>query len=69
MSEEKIVLTDEEKKVIEEIGDSVYTPDFVEHWVNRHDSIFANAVAALQSMGAEGFLKAVRGVIRARNKE
>lgn len=53
-------LTAEETKIIENLGDETYTPEFVEEWINRDDDVFINAPAALQSMGAKGFYAAVK---------
>lgn len=56
-------LTDEEKRVIEAMNHSLYTVEFVEEWINRHDGVFENAPAALQAMGAKGFYAAVRSIV------
>ena len=56
----KICLTAAEKKLVEELGDSTYTVDYLEAWINRNDSVEINAVAALSAMGAKGFYRAVR---------
>ena len=54
----KICLTAAEKKLVEELGDSTYTVDYLEAWINRNDSVEINAVAALSAMGAKGFYRA-----------
>ena len=53
-------LTAEETRIIENLGDETYTPEFVEEWINRGDDVFITAPAALQSMGAKGFYAAVQ---------
>lgn len=53
-------MTDKEKEIVKEIGDPLYTVEFLEEWINRNDSVFINAPAALQAMGAKGFYTAVK---------
>lgn len=57
---EEVRLTDREKEIIEKLNHSVYTVEYVEHWINRNDNVFINAAAALNAMGAKGFYTAVR---------
>ena len=51
----KICLTASEKKLVEELGDSTYTVDYLEAWINRNDNVEINAVAALSAMGQRDF--------------
>lgn len=60
-------MTEQEKKIIDELNHPLYTSEFVEEWANRNDNVFTNAPAALQAMGAKGFLTAVE--IMARQQE
>lgn len=62
----KIVLTRKERMCIEELGDSIYTPKFIEEFVNRDENVFNNAPVALQIMGCDGYLKAVRNMLKLR---
>lgn len=62
---EKITLTENQKAIVTRLGDTVYTPDYLEEWLNRSDSVYINAPAALSSMGANGFYKAVLAIERA----
>lgn len=57
---EKIIMTDREKKVVTELDHELYTVEYLEHWLNRNDSIALNPSAALQTMGAQGFYEAIR---------
>lgn len=59
---EKITLTENQKAIVTRLGDPVYTPDYLEEWLNRNDSVYINAPAALSSMGANGFYKAVLAI-------
>lgn len=63
----KVVLTKEEKEVITMLNDPLYTVEFIEEWVNRDDNVFTNAPAALQCMSANGFYRAVKGIVEQRN--
>lgn len=58
----RIVLTDAEKKLVTQLNHELYTVEFLENWINRDDNVFANAVAALQSMGAKGYYEAIRAM-------
>ena len=61
----KIQITKKQEIIIKELNDPLYTVDFLKEWVNRNDNVFANAPAALQAMGANGFFAAVRAIERA----
>lgn len=60
MSEKR--LTEQERAIVEKLGDTLYTPDFLQVWINRKDNVMINAPAALQAMGAHGFYQAVRRI-------
>lgn len=57
---ETIQLTDREKAIVTEMNHDLYTVEFLEHWLNRNDSVSLDAAAALQIMGANGFYEAVK---------
>ncbi len=61
-------LTKEEKELIERLNDPLYTAEYVEHWINKDDNVMANPIAAMQAMGAEGYHKAVKNMIAAKEK-
>lgn len=64
------IMTDREKEVVRELNHPLYTVDFLEEWKDRDDNVFANAPAALQAMGANGFYEAVkRMVVNQENKQ
>lgn len=58
-------MTETEKSVIRILGDTLYTVEFLEEWINRDDNVFINAPAALQSMGAKGYYLAVQRMLQA----
>ena len=60
----KKTLSEKEKEVIFNLGHSVYTPDFVEHWINRNDIVDINAPAALQAVAAKAYYQAVVRMIK-----
>lgn len=53
-------MTDREKAIVTELNHDLYTVEFLEHWLNRNDSVSLDAAAALQIMGANGFYEAVK---------
>lgn len=55
-----IKLTEQEKQIIDELNDKLYTVEFVEEWINRDDNVIINPFAALQAMGAKGYHQAVK---------
>lgn len=57
---EKIVLTDYEKELIEELAHPLYTVKYIESWINRQDKVDINAPAALIAMGVAGYYEAVK---------
>ena len=59
-------MTDREKEILRELNHPLYTVEFLEEWKDREDNVFANAPAALQAMGANGFYAAVRQMARIR---
>jgi hypothetical protein len=58
----KIVLSDAERAILEGLNHPVYDADFLEKWINRNDSLFINAPAALQACFAKGFYEAVKAL-------
>jgi len=52
-------LTEQQKEIINQLNVEPYTAEYVEEWINRKDSVFENAPAALTAMGAHGFYTAV----------
>lgn len=57
-------LTEDEKAVIQRLGDKLYTVDFVESWIDRpSENVFTNAIEALQQMAVEGFMAAVKRLV------
>jgi hypothetical protein len=57
-----VELTEKQKEIIKRLNHSLYTVEFLNEWLNRQDSVFINAPAALQCMGAKGFLSAVKAM-------
>ena len=57
-------MTEREREITRELNHPIYTVEFVEEWANRNDNVFVNAPAALQAMGAKGFLTAVEMMAR-----
>lgn len=58
-------LTDKEQQVIKRLDHNLYTVEFVAEWLDRKpENVFINAPAALQQMGVEGFMSAVRCLCR-----
>lgn len=55
-----IKLTEQEKQIIDELNDKLYTAEFVEEWINRDDNVIINPFAALQAMGAKGYHQAAK---------
>jgi hypothetical protein len=53
-------LTEQQKEIINQLNVEPYTAEYVEEWINRKDSVFENAPAALTAMGAHGFYAAVK---------
>lgn len=56
-------ITEAEKELIVQLNHPLYTVEFLEQWVNRNDNPMINAPAALQAMGAKGYLEAVRQMV------
>ena len=61
---EKSVLTEQEKEIVEQINHNLYTKEYLEHWINRNDNVFINAAAALNAMAAKGFYEAVKAIAK-----
>lgn len=55
-----IEISDKQKEIIRKLDHKLYTVEFLEEWLNRSDSVFVNAPAALQAMGADGFFAEVK---------
>lgn len=62
MEKVKIEISKKQKDIIEALGDDIFTADFLEEWINRHDDIDINAFAALQAVSAKGFYRAVLAI-------
>lgn len=58
----KVMLSEQEKNIIEMLGNKLYTVEFIEHWINRNDNVAVNAPSALQAMGAKGYYTAVQQI-------
>ena len=56
----KIVLTKWEKELIDELDHPIYSVGYIEEWINRHDTVDINALAALMCMGVVGYYEAVK---------
>lgn len=57
-----IKLSDNQKSIILQLGDSLHTVEFMEHWINRDDNVMINAPAALQAAEAKGFYRAILAI-------
>lgn len=58
-------LTPEERWAIKTLGHPLYTEEFIEDWLSRESAnVFTNAPVALQQMGVNGFMDAVRRLTR-----
>lgn len=57
-------LSDKEKEIVERLGHSLYTVSYLEEWINRNDSVFINAPAALNAMAAHGYFEAVQAIAK-----
>ena len=64
-----IKLTEQEKQIIDELNDKLYTVEFVEEWINRNDNVMINPIAALQAMGAKGYHQAVKRMTALRESQ
>lgn len=56
-------MTEQERKLVEDLRDELYTVDFFEEWLGRNDNVFANAPAALQAVAASGYYRAVQRMV------
>ena len=54
-----IKLSENQKKIINELGHELYTPEYIETWINRKDTVLINAPCALQSCFVKGYFEAV----------
>ena len=66
---ERTKLTEEEVEIIKELGDPLYTPNFIEDFINDKSTVMINPVNALQAMGCHGYLRAVQNNVCTRSKE
>ncbi len=58
-------LTEQEIAVIKKLNHSLYTVEFInERMGRRPENVLINAPAALQQMGVEGFMDAVRCMVK-----
>lgn len=63
-----IILTEEQKEVIQKLNHSLYTVEFLQEWINRDDNVIINAPAALQAMAASGYLAAVDAILHRKSE-
>lgn len=62
--------TEEEKLVINELGDTLYTVAFMEEQLGTpHSNIFTNAPCALQEAIADGYYNAVKNIVKNRQTQ
>lgn len=64
-----IALTEREKEIVASMAHHLYTVEYLEEWINRKDSVFINAMAALNAMGAWGFYEAVRTIAHSEHSD
>jgi hypothetical protein len=65
MKKGEIYLSGAERTIISGLGHPIYTAEFLEEWINRNDTVFSNAYAALQACAAKGFYEAVQAMNKA----
>ena len=53
-------MTEKEKKIAEKLNDPLYTVEFLEKRVSQKADVTTEPIAALQIMGAKGYLDAVK---------
>ncbi len=58
-----------EIEIIEELNHPLYTVEFLKEWVGRNDNVVANAPAALQAIGANGYYEAIRRIAEIRQEK
>ena len=54
-----IKLTENQKKIFNKLGHELYTPKYIEEWINRKDTVVENAPCALQCCFVNGYFEAV----------
>lgn len=59
-------MTENERKIVEELNHPLYTPEFIEQWEDWKGNVFSNAPAALQSMGV---IEAIKQIAKLRETE
>lgn len=57
-------ITEKEKMIINSLNHSLYTVEYLQHWINRNDDVSINAPSALQAMGAKGYYQAVKQIAK-----
>lgn len=62
----KVVLSEMEKEIIQEIGHNKLTADFVEAQLNSKANIFVNLEEGLEKIYAQGFYEAIKGEAKSR---
>ena len=60
---DRIVLSEQEKSIVANMGHPLYTVEYLEEWINRNDNVFINAMAALNAMAAKGFYEAIKAFV------
>ncbi len=65
----KIILTKNQKDIIKKLNASPYNINYLKEWLNRSDTVFENAPAALMCMGARGFFEAVKAIEKTEGKD
>ncbi len=65
----KIILTKKQKDIIKRLNASPYSVEYLKEWLNRSDTVFENAPAALMCMGAIGFFDAVKAIEKLEGKD
>lgn len=55
-----ITLSNSQRAIVENLNHSLYTPDFLQEWINCNDNVQVNVVNALQAVEAKGFFEAVK---------
>ena len=57
-------ITEEEKTIIRNLNNSMYTVEYIEEWINKDDDVKINAVAALISCVAKGYYGAIKDMVK-----
>ena len=60
-----IVLSKEEKELIDRLDHPLYTVEFIKEWLDiENNDVMTNPIAALQCMSANGFYEAVKSMLK-----